>query len=92
MLDEPEKIESLARFLCELDDYDPDSLRPGNMAFHSSFDAQGYSNGEYDKRFDTDKKYTPDGHDGKNVCMFRWRDYVFNAVQIIEFLRAAGDN
>ncbi len=84
MLAEPPLIEALARDLCQMNSYDPDHLEPGNMCFHSSFDSLKFANAEYDCLFDSDPAYAPDGHNGKDPCMFMWRGYVTKAMALVD--------
>lgn len=94
MLPEPKDIESLSRFLCRLDARDPDSLREGDMCFHSSFDEKAFDNAEYECLFVNNPDYGPDGYLNDNPAMFLWRDYVRKAIAVKEFFEvwSSADN
>ncbi len=84
---EPKDIEQFARFLCERAGRDPDRLRAGNVAYHSSFDQHSFAHGDYDELFDAGGEYAPDGRlPNTDPGMFTWRDYVEEALAIRSFL------
>lgn len=90
---EPKQIEGLARLLFDHlnwgNNYTADDLRPGNLAFHSSFPIN--EDNCYDEYFDSgDPDYAPDGYlKNGDPGMYMWRDQVELAVKILNFLIAA---
>jgi hypothetical protein len=91
MKQEPKQIEEFARFLCSRKGYDPDQLRGGDLCFHSTFDSEKFSDGEYDLMFNHDPDYAPDGEHRGDVAMYLWRDSVEEAVKILNFLKIPVD-
>ena len=80
---EKPEIENLARLLCTLYDGDQNKLVPGNMAQHSEFDEFLFVDGAYDRLFDSNPDYSPDGLVRGEPAMFAWRDHVFKAKAVL---------
>ena len=82
-----EAVEKLAGMLCLQDGQDPERLEPGNLAPMVGLYQDKFRNGEYDDLFDNGT-YPPDGHNGKDKCMFAWRGYIWDAQEILAAIQA----
>lgn len=81
-----EKIEAVARLLCQRHDGDPDRLEPGNVIVQPWMDEEKLHNADYDHMFD-DGSIPPDGYlKGDDPSHFKWREWIFDAKAVVELL------
>ena len=80
-----DRVELVARVLCERAERDPDGLQPGNVVVQTHMDEATLQSGDYDHLFD-DLTFPPDGHNGKDPCHYNWRDYIFDAQAVLKAL------
>jgi hypothetical protein len=80
-----DRVELVARVLCERAGRDPDGLEPGDVVITTNMDEGRFQNAFYDDLFDNGR-IPPDGHNGKDPCHFKWREYIFTAQAVLRAL------
>lgn len=81
------RVELVARVLCERAGRDPDGLEPGDVVILPDMDEDRFKRADYDQLFN-DGTIPPDGHNGKDPCHYNWREYIFTAQAVLRALEA----
>ncbi len=84
-----DRIELVARVLCEERGYDPDALEPGNVIVRITDNLEKWESAEgvFIDRLADNGTRPPDGYNRKGEpCHFMWRQYIKTAQAVVKAL------